>query len=134
MTIIYRGLKKCFDKLGQFIPDPTPVAIPAGFEKPESLEQRIARIVRSNEMTRLAENSGSDTFDEYDDFEDTEDNLPWSKHELMDIEPNPSIPPLEENPPQADKRSDAPAPSETVKVAKPKTKIRRTITEEEIDE
>ena len=56
------------DERGWEIPDPRPVEIPAGFERPESLEEMIQRMVRTN-ASEIAEREGYETFDEADDFD-----------------------------------------------------------------
>lgn len=56
-------------------PDPTPVAMPAGFKRPETLEERIRRLVRSERFAAEMEAAGFETFDEADDF-DVEDDRP----------------------------------------------------------
>lgn len=56
-------------------PDPNPVRIPAGFKRPETLEEQIRRLVRSERFAVLAQEEGFETFDEADDF-DVDDDLP----------------------------------------------------------
>lgn len=56
------------DERGREIPDPTPVAMPAGLSKPESMQDMIRRFVRL-EASRAAEASGYESFEEADDFE-----------------------------------------------------------------
>ncbi|AXQ65629.1 MAG: hypothetical protein [Microviridae sp.] len=56
------------NKRGQEVPDPTPVEIPAGLRKPESMEDMIRRFVRV-EGTRVAESQGMESFEEANDFE-----------------------------------------------------------------
>lgn len=64
--------------------DPQPVEWPLGVSVPESLEQKIARMVRTG-VSQFAAEHGSETFEEADDFdiEDSE-SLPESVHELDD--------------------------------------------------
>lgn len=64
--------------------DPTPVEWPLGVSVPESLEQKIARMVRTS-MSQAAAQAGMESFEEADDF-DVEDPeaLPGSTHELDD--------------------------------------------------
>lgn len=68
------------DERGHEILDPTPVAIPAGFRHPPSLEERILRSIRS-EMSRQAALNGQETFEEADDFECGDDYDPSSPYE-----------------------------------------------------
>lgn len=56
-------------------PDPTPVAIPSGFKRPETLAETVARLVRSDRFRREAEAAGFETFEEADDF-DIDDDPP----------------------------------------------------------
>lgn len=56
-------------------PDPNPVRMPAGFKRPETLEERIRRLVRSERFNQAMDESGMETFDEANDF-DVEDDLP----------------------------------------------------------
>lgn len=70
---------------GHEVPDATPVAMPVGFRKPESLQDQIQRLVR-NELSARAASQGMETFEEADDFDvgdDDGDNF-RSKHELDD--------------------------------------------------
>lgn len=65
--------------------DPTPVEWPLGITAPESLEQKIARMVRTS-VSLQAQSRGMETFDEADDFDvdDEGDELRESVHELDD--------------------------------------------------
>lgn len=62
------------DELGRELPDPTPVAIPSGVGRPESLTDTIRRMVR-NEMSQAAEAAGSETFEEANDFDEDDDDF-----------------------------------------------------------
>lgn len=64
--------------------DPKPIEWPVGVGVPESLEQKIARMVRTS-VSDHARSHGAETFEEADDF-DIEDpeQLPGSPHELDD--------------------------------------------------
>lgn len=64
---------KFLDEQGREIPDPKPVAIPAGFRVPESLEARIARLIRKD-ISDKAAMQGMETFEEAEDF-DIEDDM-----------------------------------------------------------
>lgn len=64
--------------------DPNPVEWPIGVDVPESLEQKIARMVRTG-VSQLADEQGFETFDEANDFDDEDpEALPDSVHELDD--------------------------------------------------
>lgn len=49
-------------------PDPTPMEIPAGFKKPESLQEMVQRLVR-RQVSEAADAAGFETFEESEDFE-----------------------------------------------------------------
>lgn len=68
------------------IGDPTPVAVPIGYRVPETLEAKIARMVRV--MSERASQIGVETFEESDDFdvEDDGDEKVLSKYELSEME------------------------------------------------
>lgn len=71
-------------KHGREYVDPTPVEWPLGLSVPESLEQKIARMVRTS-VSAFAESQGAESFDEADDFDvDDPEALPGSAHELDD--------------------------------------------------
>lgn len=53
---------------GKQVPDPTPVAIPVRFTRQSMYNDRIRELVRSEELARLAQNSGKETFEEANDF------------------------------------------------------------------
>lgn len=66
------------------VPDPTPVEMPVGYERPESLQDMIARMIRTTSM--LAAKSGQfETFEEADDFDDTDDEVK-SPYQMTDME------------------------------------------------
>lgn len=67
------------------IPDPTPIALPAGAFKPEPLEETIARMVRY-QVSQAAQASGFDP-EEEEDFEedDGDDDLPPTPYEFEEI-------------------------------------------------
>lgn len=55
------------DARGHEILDPTPMAVPAGFKKPESLAETIQRLVRRG-LSDAAASQGFETFEESEDF------------------------------------------------------------------
>lgn len=70
--------------MGREYIDPTPVEWPVGVNIPESLEQKIARMVRT-QVSDYALSQGAESFDEADDFDiDDPEALPGSAHELDD--------------------------------------------------
>lgn len=66
------------------IVDPVPVEWPLGVSVPESLDMKMARMIRTS-MSELAERSGQESFDEADDFDVADPEEPReSVHELDD--------------------------------------------------
>lgn len=62
-----------FDENGWEIPDPTPVALPIGAKRPESLQQQIARMVRSQFLLRR-QADGFESPEEADDLDPDDDD------------------------------------------------------------
>jgi len=62
--------------------DPTPVALPVGMKKPESIAEMVQRLVRSSELRRYAESKGAETFEEAEDFDVGDDIDPSTPYEL----------------------------------------------------
>lgn len=52
--------------------DPKPVAIPAGFKRPETLAEQVQRLVRT-QISREAREAGFETFEESEDFDVDDD-------------------------------------------------------------
>lgn len=61
-------------KPGYEMPDPTPIALPAGATRPETLAETIARMVR-HQVNQGAASAGFDLADE-EDFDDDDDEEP----------------------------------------------------------
>jgi len=57
-----------FDEKGREIPDPTPLEMPAGMNRPLTIEEQIQRYVRGH-LSRMAAENGQETFEEADDLE-----------------------------------------------------------------
>lgn len=80
--------KKC-NEYGQEIVDQTPVEVPAGLRRPETLTEKVRRMIV--EQTRvIAETQGRESFEEADDFDVGDDYDPRSPHELsldQELEP-----------------------------------------------
>lgn len=75
-----------YNELGQEIPDPTPVAMPLGYERPESLSDLVARMVRVH-ISKQAHELGLETFEEADDFSmDEDDEVLPSQYEMSGME------------------------------------------------
>lgn len=70
-------------------PDPTPVEIAMELKRPETMDEKIRRIVATRISEQAAE-QGSESFDEANDFDikdDFEVDEPASPHEIFDMEP-----------------------------------------------
>lgn len=76
-----------FDKQGRELPDDTPVAIPLGAKRPESLTEMMRRMIRED-MSRAALDSGAESFDEANDFdvEEPDAELFATEYEVMDVD------------------------------------------------
>lgn len=74
-------MKGKFDKNGKEIPDSTPIAIPAGFRKPPTLQEQIRSLVRHESYQRLVDSGEIESFDEADDLDidpsDGDFTTPW---------------------------------------------------------
>lgn len=66
------------------IPDQTPVEMPLGYERPESIESMIARMVRS--VSEQAGREGAETFEEADDFDMDDDSEIVSPYQMSQME------------------------------------------------
>lgn len=66
---------------GRETPDPTPIALPLGYTHPESVEEIVARLLRSEQLARLAAEQGVETFEEFMDFGPEDDDDPSTPHE-----------------------------------------------------
>lgn len=60
---------------GSEIPDPRPLDIPIGFEKPESIQEMIMRFVRDRDVRAELDAAGAETFEEADDFNVPEEDF-----------------------------------------------------------
>lgn len=79
-----------YNALGQEMPDQTPIELPAGYRKPESLQDQIKRLIRVH-MSIAADATGRETFEEANDFgpEEEFDDMPLTQYELADLAPEP---------------------------------------------
>lgn len=66
---------------GHEIPDQTPVALPLGYKKPESLQQTIRRLIQT-QASLEAQQNGFETFEEANDFIIGDDYDPRSEYEV----------------------------------------------------
>lgn len=77
--------------------DPTPMAIPVGFERPLTMEQQVARMMRSQyEMqAKIRDMTGVETPEEADDFDIEDDPVdmttPYEEHFMPDVSPEQQI-------------------------------------------
>lgn len=67
---------------GRESPDPTPLAMPAGFMRPPTLAEQVQRLVRTA-ISRHAEQQGFESFDDADDFDVDEDVEPTTPYETF---------------------------------------------------
>lgn len=68
------------DDQGREIPDPTPLELPVGFKKQETVAQMVQRLVR-RDLSEYAARHGHETFDEAEDFEIDDDPDPFTPYE-----------------------------------------------------
>lgn len=66
---------------GSEIPDPRPVQLPVGFERPESIQDLIRRLVTDRQIRDDLASSDIESFDEADDFDVMDDIPPTSPYE-----------------------------------------------------
>lgn len=71
---------KKYNEKGEELMDPTPIAIPAGYRRPPTLQEQMARYMAGANL--LAQQQGSESFEEADDFDIGDDYDPYSPHEL----------------------------------------------------
>lgn len=76
-----------YDKDHYEVPDKTPVELPIGAQRPESLEQMIARMVQNKFVQAEMQDKGLETFEEADDFEVGENTEFTSEHEVKEMQP-----------------------------------------------
>lgn len=65
---------------GSEVLDPRPVELPVGFERPETIQEMIRRLVTDPAIRAELEASEAESFDEADDLE-IDDGMPVSPHE-----------------------------------------------------
>lgn len=78
-----RDTSKCqYNERGEEILDDTPVALPVGFKRPQSLQERMRYLLRAEFLKRDLEAHGVETFEEADDFSvDEQDPLEGTPYE-----------------------------------------------------
>lgn len=70
------------DNFGREIPDPEPLTLPSGFRRPETLQEQVRRLVRTQLSMQAAE-SGAETFEESEDFDVDDDFDPNTPYEVF---------------------------------------------------
>lgn len=82
-----RFFEKQYDSEGREIPDPRPMAVPFGWDRPLTLAEQIKRMVRV-ELSREAAANELESFEEADDF-DVDEDMPefTSAYEVRDLIP-----------------------------------------------
>lgn len=68
------------DKNGHEILDQTPLSLPVGFKRPETLAEQVQRLVRTS-VSREAAAAGAETFEEAEDFDVDDEVDPTSPYE-----------------------------------------------------
>lgn len=78
-----RGLAS-LNARGEEILDDTPLALPIGFKRPQSLQERMRYLLRNELIQRDLDAAGIETFEEADDFEvgeqDPLEGTPYEDH------------------------------------------------------
>lgn len=76
------------DENGREVLDNEPVSIPVRIKRMQTEASRLQTFV-IQEMSRIAEQNGFETFEEADDFDDNDEfDVPLTKHELAGLEAN----------------------------------------------
>lgn len=79
-------MSKYHNERGAEVSDQTAVEVPLGWKRPESTEEMMRRIVKGA-LDEQARELGFETFEQSDDFAtDDVDDLPFSQHELTDMQ------------------------------------------------
>lgn len=78
LVALAKGTKKTqLDENGYEVPDPTPLAIPVGFQRPMTVAEQMAKYMRSAALIARDEQQGS--WEEEDDFDIPDEDMssPW---------------------------------------------------------
>lgn len=75
-----------YNEKGEVIPKKTPVSIPVGFQKPESLQSMIARMVRLESKRVEAAGAAAETFEEADDFDVDDEKSIISPYQMSQMQ------------------------------------------------
>lgn len=112
--------QKRHDHLNREVLDKTPVEMPLGYEKPESLESMIARMIRHT--STMAQKQGFESEEEANDFDDDDDNEMKSEYQFTDMqEENPYAPPKQAPTPSMDN-----GPTQTANASNEAAKLAQT--------
>lgn len=77
-----------YNEKGEELPNSTPLELPVGFSRPQTLQERMRYLLRSEELKRALESAGEETFEEADDFDvEEQDPLEGTPYE-DDFEPD----------------------------------------------
>lgn len=74
-----------FDEKGRELPSKKRIALPLGHRVPPTLQETIKRMVREAVSMNAAQ-QGYETFEEAEDFETGDDELPYSPHEMTEMQ------------------------------------------------
>lgn len=95
LAVIEERIMSRQDEFGREVPDGEPLALPSGFKRPETLAEQVARLVQGS-LSRLAQESGEESFEESEDFDVEDDFDPRTPYEeIFDPTLGRSITPLE---------------------------------------
>lgn len=83
-----------YNEKGEEMMDPTPVALPIAFKRPESVGQMMQRLIK-NHYSKVAAAEGLDSFDDADDFDIGDDVEPKSPYE-SDLDGTDALPAVNE--------------------------------------
>lgn len=76
-----------------FYPNGIPIEASLNQAEPESIDDRMRRLIRSEALAREVQNQGLETFEEADDFDTGEPDLKYSPYEMEEHFDPPSSPP-----------------------------------------
>lgn len=79
-------MKAKLNNNGHEVLDSTPLALPLGFKKPESLDDQIRRLVRTH-ISAQAQEQGFETWEDADDFDIPDDQADPATPFEMDFDP-----------------------------------------------
>lgn len=89
-----------YDKYGREIPDNTPIEVPLRLRRPETMDEKMRRMIRELGPQLANKPDEAETFEEADDFDTGEGDEPGSIYELDD-DPGPMLDPARGGPTMA---------------------------------